>query len=120
MPLAIELAAVRLRALPLDELASRLDQRLALLTSGQRGGRHRTLRDAIGWSHDLCTPAEQAMWARLSVFAGPFTMSAAEEVCADGPDADQVMPTVIRLVDKSVLDQDRRGGGRRRRSPPST
>ena len=103
IPLAIELAAVRLRALPLDELASRLDQRLALLTSGQRGGRHRTLRDAISWSHDLCTPAEQAMWARLSVFAGPFTMSAAEEVCADGPDADQVMPTVIRLVDKSVI-----------------
>jgi predicted ATPase/DNA-binding CsgD family transcriptional regulator len=102
IPLAIELAAVRLRALPLDELASRLDQRLALLTSGQRGGRHRTLRDAISWSHDLCTPAEQAMWARLSVFAGPFTMSAAEEVCADGP-ADQVMPTVVRLVDKSVI-----------------
>ena len=43
------------------------------------------------------------MWARLSVFAGPFTMSAAEEVCADGPDAGQVMPTVIRLVDKSVI-----------------
>jgi non-specific serine/threonine protein kinase len=105
IPLAIELAAVRLRALPLDELASRLDQRLALLTSGQRGGRHRTLRDAIGWSHDLCTPAEQAMWARLSVFAGPFTMSAAEEVCADGPDADQVMPTVVRLVDKSVIER---------------
>ena len=103
IPLAIELAAVRLRALPLDELASRLDQRLALLTSGQRGGRHRTLRDAISWSHDLCTPAEQAMWARLSVFAGPFTMTAAEEVCADGPDTDQVMPTVIRLVDKSVI-----------------
>jgi predicted ATPase/DNA-binding CsgD family transcriptional regulator len=103
MPLAIELAAVRLRALPLDELAGRLDQRLALLTSGQPGGRHRTLRDAIGWSHDLCTPAEQAMWARLAVFAGPFTMSAAEEVCADGPDAGRVMPTVIRLVDKSVI-----------------
>jgi predicted ATPase/DNA-binding CsgD family transcriptional regulator len=102
MPLAIELAAVRLRALPLDELAGRLDQRLALLTSGQRG-RHRTLRDAIGWSHDLCTPAEQSMWARLSVFAGPFTMSAAEEVCADGPDVGRVMPTVIRLVDKSVI-----------------
>jgi predicted ATPase/DNA-binding CsgD family transcriptional regulator len=103
MPLAIELAAVRLRALPLAELAGRLDQRLALLTSGQRGGRHRTLRDAIAWSHDLCTPAEQAMWARLSVFAGPFTMSAAEEVCADGPEAGRVMPTVIRLVDKSVI-----------------
>jgi non-specific serine/threonine protein kinase len=103
MPLAIELAAVRLRALPLDELVGRLGQRLALLTSGQRGGRHRTLRDAIGWSHDLCTPAEQAMWARLSVFAGPFTISAAEQVCADGPDAGRVMPTVIRLVDKSVI-----------------
>jgi predicted ATPase/DNA-binding CsgD family transcriptional regulator len=114
IPLAIELAAVRLRALPLEELAGRLDQRLALLTSGQRGGRHRTLRDAISWSHDLCTPAEQAMWERLSVFAGPFTMSAAEEVCADGPDADEVMPTVIRLVDKSVIVRieaaDGRGG----------
>jgi predicted ATPase/DNA-binding CsgD family transcriptional regulator len=104
IPLAIELAAVRLRALPLAELASRLDQCLALLTGGHgRGGRHRTLRDAISWSHELCTPAEQTMWARLSVFAGPFTMSAGEEVCADGPGDDQVMPTVIRLVDKSVL-----------------
>src|SRR5690242_5868305 len=103
LPLAIELAAVRLRALPLDELVGRLDQRLALLTSGHRGGRHRTLRDAIGWSYDLCTPAERVMWARLSVFAGPFTMSAAEEVCAAGLDDDMVMPTVIRLVDKSVL-----------------
>jgi DNA-binding CsgD family transcriptional regulator/tetratricopeptide (TPR) repeat protein len=113
IPLAIELAAVRLRALPLGELASRLDQRLALLTSGHRGSRHRTLRDAIGWSYDLCTPAERAMWARLSVFAGPFTMSAAEEVCADGPD-DDVMPTVVRLVDKSVLariDPAADGGG---------
>jgi len=114
IPLAIELAAVRLRALPLAELASRLDQRLALLTSGHRGGRHRTLRDTIGWSHDLCTPVEQATWARLSVFAGPFTMSAAEEVCSDGPDDDRVMPTVIRLVDKSVLvriDPAADGGG---------
>ena len=103
IPLAIELAALRLRALALGELASRLDQRLALLTNGRRGGRHRTLRDAIGWSYDLCTPAEQAMWARLSVFEGPFTMSAAEEVSADGPGDDHVMSTVIRLVDKSVL-----------------
>jgi DNA-binding CsgD family transcriptional regulator len=113
IPLAIELAAVRLRALSLGELATRLDQRLALLTSGHRGGRHRTLRDAIGWSYDLCTPAERTLWARLSVFAGPFTMSAAEEVCADGPD-DDVMPTVVRLVDKSVLariDPGADGGG---------
>src|ERR1700722_19410166 len=67
IPLAIELAAIRLRALPLAELASRLDQRLALLAGGH-GARHRTLQDAIGWSHDLCTPAEQALWACLSVF----------------------------------------------------
>jgi predicted ATPase/DNA-binding CsgD family transcriptional regulator len=127
MPLTIELAAVRLRALPLAELASRLDQSLALVTSGHRGGRHRSLRDAISWSYQLCTPAERAMWARLSVFAGPFTISAAEEICAgeagsgdpsgdlsgagssredDGPSrhlAGPVMPTLIRLVDKSLL-----------------
>jgi predicted ATPase/DNA-binding CsgD family transcriptional regulator len=102
IPLAIELAAVRLRALPLGELASRLDQRLALLASG-RGVRHRTLRDAIGWSHDLCTPTEQSLWARVSVFGGPFTMSAAEEVCAGELDPGQVMPALIRLVDKSIL-----------------
>jgi predicted ATPase/DNA-binding CsgD family transcriptional regulator len=102
LPLAIELAAVRLRALPLDELASRLDQRLALLARAH-GARHRTLRDAIGWSYDLCTPAEQALWARLSVFGGPFTMSAAEDVCAGELGPGQVMPALIRLVDKSIL-----------------
>ena len=102
LPLAIELAAIRLRALPVAELASRLDQRLALLASGH-GARHRTLRDAIGWSHDLCTPAEKALWACLSVFGGPFTRSAAEEVCSGDLDPGQVMPTLIRLVDKSIL-----------------
>ena len=114
IPLAIELAAVRLRALPLAELASRLDQRLALLASGH-GARHRTLRDAIGWSHDLCTPAEQALWARLSVFGGPFTMSAAEEVCAGELGPGQVMPALIRLVDKSILV---RAGQRRAPAAP--
>lgn len=104
IPLAIELAAVRLRALSLAELASRLDERLVLLADGQRGGRHKTLRDAISWSYDLCTPTEQALWARLSVFAGPVSISAAEQVCADGEvDRDQVMSMMIRLVDKSVL-----------------
>ena len=113
MPLAIELAAVRLRALPLKELADRIDQRLdrrlTILTGGSEGGdtRHRTLRDAIGWSYDLCTPAEQALWARLSVFAGGFTVEAAEEVCAGGElPASQIFDTVIRLVDKSVITRD--------------
>ena len=105
LPLAIELAAVRLRALPLAELAARLDQSLGLLTSGHRGSHHRSLRDAIGWSHDQCTPAEQALWARLSVFAGPFTMSAAEAVCAADLAPAQVVPTLIRLVDKSLLSR---------------
>jgi len=113
MPLAIELAAVRLRALPLAELADRIDQRLdrrlTILTGGSEGGdtRHRTLRDAIGWSYDLCTPAEQALWARLSVFAGGFSVDAAEEVCAGGElPASQIFDTVIRLVDKSVITRD--------------
>ena len=113
MPLAIELAAVRLRALPLKELADRIDQRLdrrlTILTGGSEGGdtRHRTLRDAIGWSYDLCTPAERALWARLSVFAGGFTVEAAEEVCAGGElPSGQIFDTVIRLVDKSVITRD--------------
>ena len=118
MPLAIELAAVRLRALPLEELADRLDRRidrgLALLTGGGEGGdgRHRTLRDAIGWSYDLCTPAEQALWARLSVFAGSFSVDAAEEVCAGGElSPGQIFDTIIRLVDKSVITRDDAAAG---------
>ena len=66
--------------------------------------RHRTLRDAIGWSYDLCTEAERRLWARLSVFAGTFSVAAAQEVCAGaGLDADDIFQTIIRLVDKSVL-----------------
>jgi predicted ATPase/DNA-binding CsgD family transcriptional regulator len=118
MPLAIELAAVRLRALPLAELADqidqRLDRRLTILTGGGEGGdtRHRTLRDAIGWSYDLCTPAERTLWARLSVFAGSFTVEAAEDVCAGGSlEASQIFDTVIRLVDKSVITRDEASSG---------
>jgi predicted ATPase/DNA-binding CsgD family transcriptional regulator len=106
IPLAIELAAVRLRTLSLTELAARLDHRLPLLTDEDAvsDGRHRTLRDAIGWSYELCTDAERALWARLSVFAGAFNVAAAQEVCASaGLDAGDVFETVIRLVDKSVL-----------------
>jgi predicted ATPase/DNA-binding CsgD family transcriptional regulator len=106
IPLAIELAAVRLRSLSLAELAARLDHRLPLLNGGNNvtDGRHRTLRDAIGWSYDLCTEAERTLWARLSVFAGAFNADAAREVCASADlDGDEVFETIIRLVDKSVL-----------------
>ena len=109
IPLAIELAAVRLRALPLAGLASQLESGIRLLTVSRRGTspRHQTLRAAVEWSYQLCTPAEQALWERLSVFAGTFDLSGAEEVCAD--DAlphEQVIHALVGLVDKSVVLRD--------------
>jgi predicted ATPase len=106
IPLAIELAAVRLRALPVDQMASRLDDRFQVLTGGKRAGlaRHQTLRAAIEWSHHLCTPTEQVVWARLSVFAGPFDLAAAATVCADDElSREQVAESLIGLARKSVL-----------------
>jgi len=106
IPLAIELATVRLRALPLDQMASRLDDRFHVLTGGKRAGlaRHQTLRAAIEWSHDLCTPTEQMVWARLSVFAGAFDPAAAAAVCADDQlSGAQVVESLSALAEKSVL-----------------
>jgi non-specific serine/threonine protein kinase len=106
IPLAIELATVRLRALPLDQMASRLDDRFHVLTGGKRAGlaRHQTLRAAIEWSHDLCTPTEQMVWARLSVFAGAFDPAAAAAVCADDQlNGAQVVESLSALAEKSVL-----------------
>ena len=82
LPLAIELAAARVRLLPPPELLTRLEHPLAVLTGGSRDApdRHRTLRATIAWSHDLLTSEEQDLFARLSVFAGGFTMAAAEDV----------------------------------------
>jgi non-specific serine/threonine protein kinase len=110
IPLAIELATVRLRALSLHQMAERIDDRLQLLTGDRRSGtpRHQTLRAAIEWSYSLCTPAEQLLWARLSVFAGGFDIAAAEGVCAGGElTRDEIVPTLISLVDKNVLATDR-------------
>src|SRR6266567_2765864 len=83
MPLAIELAAPRLRSMSVEELSQGLDQRFALLTDGSRTAlpRHRTLRSTIDWSYDLLTDVEQAMLRRVSVFAGGWTLAAAEHVC---------------------------------------
>jgi predicted ATPase/DNA-binding NarL/FixJ family response regulator len=110
IPLAIEFAAVRLRALPLPELASQLDSGIRTLTVSRRGTspRHQTLRAAIDWSYQLCGPAERTLWKRLSVFAGTFDVSGAEYVCADGQlPREQVVPALVGLVDKSVVLRDR-------------
>ncbi|WP_431036189.1 ATP-binding protein [Streptomyces sp. P6-2-1] len=123
IPLALELAAVRLRAAPLDQLLDRVDDRFHVLTGGRRTAltRHQTLRTAVDWSYELCTPAERLLWARLSVFDGPFTPEAAEAVCGDG-DGDEsgglpardVFRHLIGLVDKSVVQRPGAGGGRYR------
>jgi predicted ATPase len=106
LPLAIELATVRLRALPLHEMAEHIGNKLRLLTGGRKSGtpRHQSLRAAIGWSHSLCSRAEQTLLARLSVFAGAFDIAAAEAVCADGALApDDVAAAIISLADKNML-----------------
>jgi non-specific serine/threonine protein kinase len=117
IPLAIELAAVRLRALPLPELADRVEHGFSVLTASRRGttARHKTMRTAVEWSYELCTAAEQALWARLSVFAGSFDMAMAEQVCADESlPADEFFEALIGLVDKSVVLRDQRVSGRYR------
>ena len=109
IPLAIELAAVRLRALPLAELASQLESGIRMLTVSRRGTspRHQTLRAAVEWSYRLCTPEERLLWERLSVFAGTFDVSGAELVCADDalPQA-RIVHALVGLVDKSVVLRD--------------
>ncbi|MGW6733191.1 LuxR C-terminal-related transcriptional regulator [Streptomyces sp. NPDC055013] len=86
LPLAIELAAVRMRVLDVDQLLDRLDDRYRLLTGGSPAAlpRHQTLRAAVDWSHELCTEREQLVWARLSVLAGSFDLETAEVVGAEG------------------------------------
>src|ERR1700735_3998833 len=106
IPLAIELAAVQLRGLALDELIRRLDHRFAVLTGGWPGAleRHQTLHTAIEWSYGLCSVAERRLWSRLSVFAGTFSLAAAEEVCAEVElERGDVVNALIELVDKSVV-----------------
>ncbi|MDP9371880.1 MAG: protein kinase, partial [Chloroflexota bacterium] len=109
LPLAIELAAARSRHLAPAALLARWERRLPLLAGGPRDlpERQRTLRDAIAWSHDLLTPAEQALFRRLAVFAGGFTLEAAEAVCLP-PDDERtaIADGVWALADKSLLRRE--------------
>jgi predicted ATPase/class 3 adenylate cyclase/DNA-binding CsgD family transcriptional regulator len=118
IPLALELAAARLGSLSVTEIGSRLDQRLRLLTGGSRTAlpRHQTLRALIDWSYDLLNPEEQAVLDRLSVFAGGWTLEAAEAVtaAADSP-AWQVLDHLSALVDKSLVQADEVRGSTRYR-----
>ena len=106
LPLAIELAAARLRALPLSTLAQRLDDRFALLTRGARTAlpRQQTLRAVVDWSYDLLFEDERRLFARLSVFVGGCELEAVEAVCSDDelPSTD-VLDVMTRLVDKSLV-----------------
>ena len=106
MPLAIELAAARLRTMSLDQLASRLDDRFRLLTGGSRTAlpHHRTLRAVVDWSWELLTDAERTVLRRLAVFSGGASLDAAEQVCAgDAVEHEQVLELLTALTDKSLL-----------------
>jgi len=117
MPLAIELAAARLRTLSAAQLAERLDARFELLTGGSRTAvpRHQTLRAVVDWSWELLSEPEQVLARRLATFSGGATLTAAEQVCQDAAlPAEAVLPTLFGLVEKSFLIVDENGEPRYR------
>ncbi|WP_344952338.1 LuxR family transcriptional regulator [Actinomadura miaoliensis] len=118
LPLAIELAAVRLRTTTVDDLLRGLDDRLDAPSRGGSGAppRHRTLRATVDWSFELCSPGERRLWSRLAIFPGGVDLETAEEVCADaGIAPGEVLDLIAGLVDKSVLVADPTAGGVRYR-----
>jgi non-specific serine/threonine protein kinase len=115
IPLAVELAAARIRVLTLEDIAKRLDDRFQLLTGGRRTAlpRHQTLRATIQWSYDLLTAEEQQLFQVLAVFAGGWTLEAATRVAGDAADDGEVLERMARLVDKSLVTMDREDGASR-------
>ncbi len=111
IPLALELAAVRLKTLAVPQILARLDDRFRLLTGGDPQAlpvHHQTLRAAVEWSYELCSPAERRAWSRLAAFAGSFNLAAAEAVCTgEGIAADDVLDVVEGLVRQSILTVQR-------------
>jgi predicted ATPase len=118
LPLAIELAAARVRVLPVEQLAGRLDDHLRLLVGGSRTAppRHRTLRATLAWSHELLEAPAQVVFRRLAVFAGGCTLEALEKVASgNGVAVDEVLDLVAGLVDKLLVFVDAQGGAARYR-----
>jgi predicted ATPase len=109
IPLAIELAAARVKTFPVEEIAARLDDRFGLLVAGPRTAeaRQRTLRGAVEWSHQLLTEPERLVFRRLAVFRGGWSAESAEDVCAgDGVDRSEVVSLLAALVDRSLAVAD--------------
>jgi len=108
IPLAVELAAARVRALSVDEIEAHLHERFRLLTGGARTAlpRQQTLAATIEWSYDLLTPEEQSLFCRLASFRGSFSLAAAAAVCAQGGECDEfhVLDVLTSLVDKSLVN----------------
>jgi predicted ATPase len=115
LPLAIELAAARVNALEVEQIAARLDDRFRLLDHGDRTAlaRHRTLRAVVDWSYGLLSSDERRLFDRAAVFIGGFTLAAAESVCAE-PVGDAIANVISRLVDKSLILSEYTANGRYR------
>jgi non-specific serine/threonine protein kinase len=113
IPLALELAAARMKALRVEQIAMRLEDRFDLLTGGSRTAlpRHQTLHALIDWSHDLLLEPERVLLRKLSVFAGGWTLEAAESVCGgDGVELNAILDLMTQLVNKSLVISERKQG----------
>lgn len=117
IPLAIELAAARLKVLSIEQIAMRLDDRFSLLSTGGRVTlpRHQTLRAVMDWSYNLLSEQEQAFLCRLSVFVGGWTLEAAHAICADIVPPAGAIDVIASLLDKSLVETEETGGEARYR-----
>jgi len=122
IPLAIELAAAKVRVLSLEQIAKRLDDRFRLLTGGRRTAleRHQTLRAAVDWSYNLLPPEEQTLFRRLSVFVGGWTLEAVESACADESGSgvvggEDILNLIEQLINKSLVSTEEEHGESRYR-----
>jgi predicted ATPase/class 3 adenylate cyclase len=123
IPLAIELAAARVKVMSIPTLAQRLNERFKILTSGSRTAlpRQKTLRALFDWSYDLLSPQERALFNRVAIFGGSFTLDAATVVCAgEGIDEGEVLDLIVSLADKSLVAVDTSGDRERYRMLEST